>query len=84
MEDTFSGIVDERSAPTSSAGLKNNAIPLAAMAAVAVVVSTVAFAVRQVGLGVGAASVALLATGATLSWLSAEARRLRDAQRITR
>ena len=28
-----------------------------------------AFALRQVGLGVGAASVALLAVGAALSWL---------------
>ncbi len=84
MKDKVSSIIDERTAPTSSAGPKNFAIMLAALAAVAVVVSMTAFALRQVSLGVGAASAALLAIGATLSWLSAEARRLRDARQIAR
>jgi uncharacterized membrane protein YhaH (DUF805 family) len=84
MKDTVSTIIGERTATTSSAGPKNVAMMLAALAAVAVVVSMAAFALRQVSLGVGAASVALLAIGASLSWLSADARRLRDAQRIAR
>ena len=84
MEDTVTQVIDERSAPTASARPKNIAMLLAAMAALAVVVSMAAFAVRQASVGVGAASVALLATGVTLSWLSADARRLRDAQRMAR
>jgi hypothetical protein len=57
---------------------------LTALAAAAFLICLGSFAVRHTGIGVGAASIALFASGAALSWLSAQARRVRDAQRSRR
>jgi protein-S-isoprenylcysteine O-methyltransferase Ste14 len=51
------------------------------VAAVAFVICFVSFAVRQVGVGLGAVIVALLAAGAALAWLTMEGRRVRQVQR---
>jgi hypothetical protein len=56
-------------------------LAFAAVAVVAFVVCLASFAVRQVDVGIGAASVALLAAGAALAWLAMEARRVRQVQR---
>jgi hypothetical protein len=50
-------------------------------AVLAFVVSVATFALGQVGVGVGAASVGLLVFGAGLSWLGMERRRVRDVER---
>jgi bacteriorhodopsin len=52
-----------------------------AVAVVAFVICLASFAVRQVGVGVGAAIVALLGAGAALAWLTMEGRRVRQVQR---
>jgi hypothetical protein len=57
---------------------------LTAAATMSVVVCLASFAMRHAGLGVGAACVALLASGAALSSLSAESRRIRDSERMAR
>jgi hypothetical protein len=54
---------------------------LVAIAVVSFVFCVVSFAMRQIDVGVGAASVSLLATGASLSYRSAEIRRVRQVQR---
>jgi hypothetical protein len=59
-------------------------VVLGIAATLAFIVSVLAFSLQHSGIGVGAASIALLSTGAALSSLSAEARRLRDAQPIAR
>ena len=51
------------------------------LALVSFVVCLTSFAFRQIGVGVSAASITLLAVGAALSSLSVEARRFRDGQR---
>ena len=60
---------------------KRPGLLLVAMAIASFVVCVASFASRQIDLGVGAASVSLLAAGASLAWRSAEARRVRQIQR---
>jgi hypothetical protein len=52
-----------------------------AVSVVSFVVSLASFAVRQIDVGVGAASVTLLAAGASLAWRATDARRDRQVQR---
>jgi|GEM_PF-3069176 len=54
---------------------------LLAITVVSVVVCVVSFAARQIDVGVSAASISLLAAGASLAYRSAEARRVRQLQR---
>ena len=56
------------------------ALLLFAVGVVAFVVCLASFAERQVGVGVGAVVVALLATGAGFAWLGMESRRIRQVQ----
>jgi hypothetical protein len=87
MGDTASDpVVHHRTTqPLASETMKNAAktpgLVLVAMALVAFVVCLASFAIRQVGVGVSAASVALLTAGAALAWLTMEARRVRHVQR---
>jgi protein-S-isoprenylcysteine O-methyltransferase Ste14 len=87
MGDTASDPIDHQRTTQPLAGetMKNTAkAPGLAFVAVAVVASVVclaSFAVRQVDVGIGAAMVALLASGAALAWLAMEARRVRQVQR---
>jgi hypothetical protein len=52
-----------------------------AVSIVSFVVCLARFAIRQIDVGVGAASVMLLASGASLAWRATEARRVRQLQR---
>jgi hypothetical protein len=85
--DTASDPVDHHRTTQPLAGetVKNTAkmpgLLLALAAVAAFVVCLASFALRQVGVGVGAAIVMLLAAGAALSWLTTEARRVRQVQR---
>jgi hypothetical protein len=87
MGDTASDPIDRHRTTQPLAGetMKNTAktpgLVLVAVAVVAFVVCLASFAMRQVGVGVGAAITTLLATGAALAWLAMEARRVRQAQR---
>jgi hypothetical protein len=54
---------------------------LVAIAVVSFVFCVVSFAMRQIDVGVGAASVSLLTIGASLACRSAEVRRVRQVQR---
>ena len=54
---------------------------LVAMVVVALMASVGSFATRQIDAGVGAASMSLLAAGASLAYRSAELRRVRQVQR---
>jgi len=54
---------------------------LVAIAVVSFVFCVVSFAMRQIDVGVGAASVSLLTVGASLACRSAEVRRARQVQR---
>ncbi|MBO0864678.1 MAG: LapA family protein [Mycobacterium sp.] len=56
-------------------------IVLLAAGVVAFVICLASFALRQIGVGVAAIIVALLAAGAGLSWLAMERRRLRALER---
>jgi hypothetical protein len=66
-------------AVTSAA--RRSGLLLIAIAVASLVVSAVSFATRQIDVGVGAASVSLLAVGASLAYRSAEVRRVRQVQR---
>ena len=87
MGDTASDPIDHQRTTQPLAGetMKNTAkapgLAFVAVAVVAFVVCLASFAVRQVDVGIGAASVALLAAGAALAWLAMEARRVRQVQR---
>ncbi|WIM88923.1 LapA family protein [Candidatus Mycobacterium wuenschmannii] len=61
--------------------MPRSALVLVALTIVSAVVCVTGFAVRQVGVGVSAASVTLLVTGLVLSGLTSESRRIRDAER---
>jgi hypothetical protein len=52
-----------------------------AISVVSFVVCLASFAIRQIDVGVGAASVTLLAAGASMAWRATEARRVRQHQR---
>jgi hypothetical protein len=54
---------------------------LVALAIASLMVCVASFATRQIDVGVGAASVSLLAAGASLAYRSAEVRRIRQIQR---
>jgi hypothetical protein len=60
---------------------KRPGLLLVALAVASLVVCVASFAVRQIDVGVGAASVSLLAAGASLACRSAEVRRVRQVQR---
>jgi hypothetical protein len=60
---------------------RRSGLLLIAVAVASLVVSVVSFATRQIDVGVGAASVSLLAVGASLAYRSAEVRRVRQLQR---
>jgi uncharacterized membrane protein YcjF (UPF0283 family) len=60
---------------------KMQGLLLVGLAVISFVVCLTSFAMRQTGVGVSAASISLLAVGAALSWLTTEARRVRDVQR---
>jgi hypothetical protein len=62
-------------------GAKTPGLFLLAAGVVALVVCLASFADRAVGVGVGAAVVALLATGAGFAWLGMDSRRVRHVQR---
>jgi hypothetical protein len=78
MGDTASDPVDHdrTTQPLAGETMKNTAktpgLVLVAMALGAFVVCLASFAIRQVGVGVSAASVALLTAGAALAWLTME------------
>lgn len=86
MSDLVVETPEESCEPAAAAGSPSAASApgtwLAVVAVVSFVVCLAGFASRQVGVGVGAASVTLLAAGGALSWLTAQGRRFRDAQRI--
>lgn len=87
MGDTSNDPVDHHRTTQPLAGetMKNTAkmpgLLLVAVAVVAFVVCLASFAERAVGVGIGAAIVMLLTTGAALAWLTMEARRVREVQR---
>jgi protein-S-isoprenylcysteine O-methyltransferase Ste14 len=87
MGDDSSDPIDHHRTTQPLAGetMKNTAkapgLVFVAVAAVAFVICLASFAVRQIGVGVGAATVALLAAGAALAWLTMEGRRVRQVDR---
>jgi hypothetical protein len=87
MGDTASDPIDHdrTTQPLAGETMKNTAktpgLFLVAVAVVAFVVCLASFALRQVGVGLGAAIVTLLAAGAALAWSAMEARRVREVQR---
>ena len=72
---------EPRAGESMKSGAKTPALLLFAISVVAFVVCLASFAERQVGVGVGGAAVALLATGAGFAWLGMESRRIRQVQR---
>ena len=76
MGDTTIDPVDRRRTSQPLAGLS-----LVGVAVVSFVVCLASFAVRQIDVGVTAASVTLLAAGPALAWLAMEARRVRQVER---
>jgi hypothetical protein len=69
-----------RAGESMKSGVKTPALLLFAVGVVVFVVCLASFAERQVGVGVGGAIVALLATGAGFAWLGMESRRIRQVQ----
>jgi hypothetical protein len=65
----------------ASTTAKRSGLLLVALAVASLVVCVASFANRQIDVGVGAASVSLLAAGASLACRSAEVRRVRQVQR---
>jgi hypothetical protein len=62
-------------------GVKTPGLILLAVGVVAIVVCLASFAGRQVTVGIGSITVALLAIGAGFAWLGMESRRVRQVQR---
>jgi hypothetical protein len=89
MGDTGSDPVDHyrTTRPLAGETTKNTAkavsLIFVAVTLVAFVACLASFALRQVGIGLGAAIVGLLAAGAALAWSTMEGRRLRQVQRET-
>jgi uncharacterized membrane protein YcjF (UPF0283 family) len=75
---------DPRAGESMKNGAKTPGLLLLAAGVVAFVVCMASFAQRQVTVGVAAAVVALLATGAGFAWLGMESRRILQAQRERR
>jgi hypothetical protein len=67
--------------PAMSTAAKRPGVLLVAVAIAAFMVCVASLVNRQIDLGVGAASVSLLAAGASMAWRSAEVRRVRQVQR---
>jgi hypothetical protein len=71
--------------PRAGERMKNSAMTsglvFVAVSVVSFVVCLASFAIRQIDVGVGAASVTLLAAGASLAWRGSDARRARQVQR---
>jgi hypothetical protein len=65
----------------ASTAAKRPGLLLVALAVASFVVCVASFATRQIDVGVGAASVSLLAAGASLACRSAEVRRVHQIQR---
>jgi hypothetical protein len=65
----------------ASTTAKRPSLLLVALAVASLVVCVASFATRQIDVGVGAASVSLLAAGASLACRSAEVRQVRQIQR---
>jgi hypothetical protein len=65
----------------ASTTVKGSSLLLVALAVASLVVCVASFATRQIDVGVGAASVSLLAAGASLACRSADVRRVRQVQR---
>lgn len=79
MGDTSNEPVDPGETTKNTAKLPS--LLLIAIAVVAFVVCLASFAERAVGVGIGAAIVMLLTTGAALAWLAMEARGVRELER---
>jgi hypothetical protein len=75
---------EPRAGETTKNGAKTPGLLLLAAGVVAFVVCLASFAEKQVGVGIAAAVVALLATGAGFAWLGMESRRILQAQRECR
>jgi hypothetical protein len=73
-------ITPQSAAPTHSSA-KNSGLLFVAVALVSFVVCLASFATRHVDMGVSAASITLLAAGASLASRATETRRLRQVQR---
>jgi uncharacterized membrane protein YcjF (UPF0283 family) len=86
MGDTLRDPIDHhrttepRAGESMKSGAKTLALLLFAAGVVAFVVCLASFAERQVGVGVGAAVVTLVAMGAGFAWLGMESRRIRQVQ----
>jgi uncharacterized membrane protein YcjF (UPF0283 family) len=72
---------EPRAGESMKSAVKTPGFVLLAAGLVAFVVCLASFAQRQVGIGVGAVAVALLASGAGFAWLGMESRRIRQVQR---
>ena len=70
-----------RGGESIKSGAKTPGLFLLATGVVAFVICLAGFAYRSASVGVGAAVVALLATGAGFAWLGMESRRIRHVQR---
>jgi hypothetical protein len=87
MGGTAVAAVDHHSTTPPRAGemMKNSAttsgLVFVAVSVVSFVVCLASFAIRQIDVGVGAASVTLLAAGASLAWRASDERRARQVQR---
>jgi hypothetical protein len=87
MGGTAVAAVDHHSSTQSQAGemIKNSAatsgLVFVAVSVASFVVCLASFAIRQIDVGVGAASVTLLAAGASLAWRASDERRARQVQR---
>jgi len=87
MGDTAIKTVDDHSATQQPVGeMTENSATASVLLFVSVsvlsfMVCLASFAIRQIDLGVGAASVTLLAAGAAMAWRATEARRVRQVQR---
>ncbi len=66
---------------TMTTTAKTQGLLLVGLVVLSFAVCLTCFAIGQIGVGVSAASITLLAVGAALSWLTTEARRVRDVQR---
>lgn len=88
MGETATDTVEaDRSAQPSvaaAARVSTTGLVLSVTVAVSFVICLIGFATRQIDVGLDAACVMLLASGLTLSWLTSESRRIRDAQRKLR
>lgn len=70
-----------RAGESMKSGVRTPGLLLLAVGVAALVVCLASFAERVVAVGVGAAVVALLATGAGFAWLGMDSRRIRQVER---